>query len=122
REALNQPYCFDIELVSARPDIALEELLHKRACLTFGATGKGVIHGLVYRIEQGDSGKRLTRYSISLVPQLAYLRHNHDQQIFQQLSVPKTIAQVLEARGILADAYRFQLGAVYPERDYCVQY
>ncbi|WP_122466283.1 type VI secretion system tip protein VgrG [Pseudomonas viridiflava] len=122
REALNQPYCFDIELVSARPDIALEELLHKRACLTFGATGKGVIHGLVYRIEQGDSGKRLTRYSISLVPQLAYLRHNHDQQIFQQLSVPKIIAQVLEARGILADAYRFQLGAVYPERDYCVQY
>uniref|UniRef100_UPI002405C5A7 contractile injection system protein, VgrG/Pvc8 family n=1 Tax=Pseudomonas viridiflava TaxID=33069 RepID=UPI002405C5A7 len=93
-----------------------------RACLTFGATGKGVIHGLAYRIEQGDSGERLTRYSISLVPQLAYLRHNHDQQIFQQLSVPKIIAQVLEARGILADAYRFQLGAVYPERDYCVQY
>ncbi|MHC8381492.1 type VI secretion system tip protein TssI/VgrG [Pseudomonas sp. LB3P14] len=122
RETLNQPFCFDIELVSARPDLKLEELLHKPGCLTFGATGKGIIHGLVYRIEQGDSGKSLTRYSISLVPQLAYLRHNHDQQIFQHLSVPKIIAQVLEARGILADAYSFQLGAIYPERDYCVQY
>jgi type VI secretion system VgrG family protein len=122
REALNQPFCFDIELVSARPDLKLEELLHKPGCLTFGATGQGKIHGLVYRIEQGDSGKSLTRYSISLVPQLAYLRHNHDQQIFQQLSVPKIIAQVLEARGILADAYSFQLGAIYPERVYCVQY
>jgi len=122
RETLNQPFCFDIELVSTRPDLKLEELLHKPGCLTFGATGKGKIHGLVYRIEQGDSGKSLTRYSISLVPQLAYLRHNHDQQIFQHLSVPKIIAQVLEARGILSDAYSFQLGAVYPERDYCVQY
>ncbi|MBX8498046.1 type VI secretion system tip protein TssI/VgrG, partial [Pseudomonas cichorii] len=122
REALNQPYSFDIELVSSRPDLKLEELLHKRAHLTFGATGKGIVHGLVYRIEQGDSGKKLTRYSIKLVPQLAYLRHNHDQQIFQQLTVPEIIAQILEARGILADAYSFQLGATYPERVYCVQY
>ncbi|MBX8575972.1 type VI secretion system tip protein VgrG [Pseudomonas cichorii] len=122
REALNQPYSFDIELVSSRPDLKLEELLHKPGYLTFGATGKGIIHGLVYRIEQGDSGKKLTRYSIKLVPQLAYLRHNHDQQIFQQLTVPEIIAQILEAQGILADAYRFQLGATYPERVYCVQY
>ncbi|MCU0117936.1 contractile injection system protein, VgrG/Pvc8 family, partial [Pseudomonas sp. B2M1-30] len=92
REALNQPFRFDIELVSARPDLKLEELLHKPGCLTFGATGEGKIHGLVYRIEQGDSGKTLTRYSLSLVPQLAYLRHNHDQQIFQHLTVPKIIA------------------------------
>ncbi|WP_409318977.1 type VI secretion system tip protein TssI/VgrG [Pseudomonas sp. KCJK9016] len=122
REALNEPFRFDLELVSARPDLKLEELLHKPGCLTFGATGEGKIHGLVYRIEQGDSGKTLTRYSLSLVPQLAYLRHNHDQQIFQHLSVPKIIAQVLEDRGILADAYSFQLNAEYPEREYCVQY
>ncbi|MFJ2461554.1 type VI secretion system tip protein TssI/VgrG, partial [Pseudomonas neuropathica] len=121
-EALNQPFRFDLELVSARPDLNLEELLHKPGVLTFGPTGEGKIHGLVYRIEQGDSGKTLTRYSLSLVPQLAYLRHNHDQQIFQQLTVPKIIAQVLEDRGILADAYSFQLNAEYPERDYCVQY
>ncbi|KPG96944.1 type IV secretion protein Rhs, partial [Pseudomonas sp. RIT-PI-r] len=56
REAINHPFCFDIELVSARPDLKLEELLHKPGVLTFGATGEGTIHGLVYRIEQGDSG------------------------------------------------------------------
>ena len=122
RETLNQPFRFDIELVCSRPDLKLEELLHKPGHLTFGATGKGLIHGLVYRIEQGDSGKNLTRYSISLVPQLAYLQHNYDQQIFQHLTVPEIIAQVLEARGILSNLYSFQLGATYPERDYCVQY
>ncbi|MFI8226054.1 type VI secretion system tip protein VgrG, partial [Pseudomonas sp. NPDC085632] len=53
REAINQPFRFDLELISARPDLKLEELLHKPGVLTFGPTGEGKIHGLVYRIEQG---------------------------------------------------------------------
>ena len=122
REALNQPFSFDIELVSTRPNLDIEALMHKPAVLSFGANGKGIIHGLVYGAGQGECGKRLNHYSITLVPQLAYLRHSHDQQIFQHLGVPKIIAEVLEARGILADAYSFQLRETYPPREYCVQY
>ncbi|NHC09767.1 type VI secretion system tip protein VgrG [Stutzerimonas degradans] len=120
-EKLNQPYRFDIEVVSERPDLDLEALLHRPAYLAFGPAGKGV-HGVLQRVRQGESGKRLTRYSLSLRPQLAYLAHSHDQRIFQHLGVPQVIAQVLEAHGIQADAYRFQLGHAYPQRDYCVQY
>ena len=120
-EKLNQPYRFDIEVVSERPDLDLETLLHRPAYLAFGPAGKGV-HGVLQRVRQGESGKRLTRYSLSLRPQLAYLAHSHDQRIFQHLGVPQVIAQVLEAHGIQADAYRFQLGHAYPQRDYCVQY
>ncbi|MCQ4276483.1 type VI secretion system Vgr family protein [Stutzerimonas degradans] len=120
-EKLNQPYRFDIEVVSERPDLDLEALLHRPAYLAFGPSGKGV-HGVLQRVRQGESGKRLTRYSLSLRPQLAYLAHSHDQRIFQHLGMPQVIAQVLEAHGIQADAYRFQLGHSYPERDYCVQY
>ncbi len=120
-EKLNQPYRFDIEVVSERPDLDLEALLHRPAYLAFGPAGKGV-HGVLQRVRQGESGKRLTRYSLSLRPQLAYLAHSHDQRIFQHLGVPQVVAQVLEAHGIQADAYRFQLGHAYPERDYCVQY
>jgi len=120
-EKLNQPYRFDIEVVSERPDLDLEALLHRPAYLAFGPAGKGV-HGVLQRVRQGESGKRLTRYSLSLRPQLAYLAHSHDQRIFQHLGVPQVIAQVLETHGIQADAYRFQLGHAYPQRDYCVQY
>ncbi|WP_312598011.1 type VI secretion system Vgr family protein [Stutzerimonas nitrititolerans] len=120
-EKLNQPYRFDIEVVSERPDLDLETLLHRPVYLAFGPAGKGV-HGVIHGVRQGDSGKRLTRYSLSLRPQLAYLTHSRDQRIFQHLSVPQVIVQVLEGHGIQADAYRFQLGYVYPERDYCVQY
>jgi type VI secretion system secreted protein VgrG len=120
-EALNQPYEFVIELVSQDPQLDLQALLNQPAFLAFGPEGCGV-HGLVHAIEQGDSGKRLTRYSISLQPQLAYLQHRHNQRIFQHLSVPQIIAQLLEEYGIAQGAYRFQLGSVYPARDYCTQY
>jgi len=122
REAISQPYRFDLELVSERPDLDLESLLHRPAFLTFAPDGSGV-HGLVHQAAQGESGQRLTRYRLTLVPQLAYLAHRTNQRIFQHLSVPQIVAQVLEEHGIQADAYRFQLGPViYPPREYCVQY
>jgi len=122
REAISQPYRFDLELVSERPDLDLESLLHRPAFLAFAPDGSG-IHGLVHQAAQGESGKRLTRYRLTIVPQLAYLAHRTNQRIFQHLSVPQIVAQVLEEHGIQADAYRFQLGPViYPPREYCVQY
>ncbi len=122
REAISQPYRFDLELVSERPDLDLESLLHRPAFLAFAPDGSGV-HGLVHQAAQGESGKRLTRYRLTLVPQLAYLAHRTNQRVFQHLTVPQIIAQVLEEHGIQADAYSFQLGPViYPPREYCVQY
>jgi len=123
REAISQPWRFDLELVSERPDLELETLLNRPAFLAFAPDGAG-LHGLVYRIAQSESGKRLTRYRLSLVPRLAYLAHRTNQRIFQHLSVPQIVARVLEEHGILeGTGYRFQLGpSVYPERDYCVQY
>jgi len=122
REAISQPYRFDLELVSEHPDLDLQSLLHRPAFLAFAPDGSG-IHGLVHQAAQGESGKRLTRYRLTIVPQLAYLAHRTNQRIFQHLSVPQIVAQVLEEHGIQADAYRFQLGPViYPPREYCVQY
>ncbi|MDM8348549.1 type VI secretion system tip protein VgrG [Pseudomonas sp. sp1636] len=122
REALSQPFAFELELISERPDLDLESLLHQPAFLAFTPEGGG-IHGLIYRIAQGDSGQRLARYHLSLRPQLAYLAHRSNQRIFQHLTVAQIIGQVLEEHGIQSDAYAFQFGpTVYPERDYCVQY
>ena len=120
-EGINQPYRFDLELVSEDPQLDLEALLHKQAFLAFDPQGSGV-HGQIYRVAQGDIGKRLTHYSISLVPRLQYLQHRTNQRIYQQMSAPDIIALILEEHGILADAYSFQLGEQCPERAYCVQY
>ncbi|WP_143515978.1 type VI secretion system tip protein TssI/VgrG, partial [Pseudomonas sp. R10(2017)] len=121
REAISQPFVFEVELVSEQPSLDLETLLHKPAFLQLSPDGSG-IHGLIYRAAQGDSGKRLTRYSVTLRPQLAYLAHRINQRIFQNLSVPKIIGKVLEEHGIQGNAYAFQTGSIYPDRIYCVQY
>jgi type VI secretion system secreted protein VgrG len=65
REAISQPFAFELELVSERPDLDLESLLHQAAFLAFDQTGHG-IHGQIYRVAQGESGKRLTRYHVTL--------------------------------------------------------
>lgn len=121
KEALNRPYEVKLELVSERPDLDLDALLHRSAFLRFGPDDAG-LHGQVYQIAQGDSGKRLTRYQMTLVPRLAYLTHCHNQRIFQHQSVPKIIEQVLKEQGIQPDTWRFQLSAEYRPRLYCVQY
>ncbi|QIB52835.1 type VI secretion system tip protein TssI/VgrG [Pseudomonas sp. OIL-1] len=120
-EALCRPYRFELDLVSEIPDLDIEGFLHKPAFLAFAADGSGV-HGLIHSIAQGEAGKRLTRYRITLVPQLAYLAHRTNQRIFQHLSVPQIIAQILEEHGIQGNTYRFQLGSPYPDRGYCTQY
>ncbi|GGU79762.1 hypothetical protein GCM10009504_40790 [Pseudomonas laurentiana] len=121
QEAISRPFQFELELVSERPSLDLEGLLHKLAFLQYSPSGHG-IHGQIYRVAVGDAGKRLTRYQITLRPRLSYLAHRINQRIFQHLTVPQIIAQVLEEHGIFSNTYRFHLSAVYPEREYCVQY
>ena len=120
-EGISQPFRFDLELVSENPDLDLEKLLHKQAFLALDPQGSG-IHGQIYRVAQGDAGKRLTRYKVSLVPQLQYLHHRTNQRIYQQMSAPKIIALILDEHGIKGNAYSFQLSQPCPDRDYWVQY
>ncbi|MEJ6655133.1 MAG: type VI secretion system tip protein TssI/VgrG, partial [Pseudomonas sp.] len=120
-EAISQPYCFELDLVSERPDLDIEGLLHQPVFLSYAGPDKGV-HGLIHSIAQGESGKRLTRYRVTLVPRLAYLQHATNQRIFQHKSVPQIITEVLKGHGIFTDSFRFQLREEGPERIYCTQY
>ena len=122
QEVLDQPFFIQVQVTSENPSLELEALLHQPAYLDFGDADQG-LHGQVYAVGRDDPGRRLTRYHLTLAPRLACLAHRCDQRIFQQRSVPQIIAAVLEHHGILADAYRFELGPViYPPRTFCVQY
>ncbi|WP_312935380.1 contractile injection system protein, VgrG/Pvc8 family, partial [Stutzerimonas nitrititolerans] len=108
REGINTAFAFDIELISDRPDIDYLALRDCPAFLEIDPSGAG-FHGLLYSTAQGESGKRMTRYRATLVPQLQYLAHRHNQRIFQHQNVPDIIATVLKEHGILSDKFRFQL-------------
>ncbi|KAF1025614.1 MAG: Actin cross-linking toxin VgrG1 [Pseudomonas sp.] len=119
-ETISQLYAIHIELVSESPGIDVESLLNRPAFLQFGLRGEGM-HGHLEAVFVGESGKRLTRYDLTLVPALHYLQFNHDQRIFQHLTAVQIIAKVLGGRGIQADAYAFHVNNL-PVREYCTQY
>ncbi|MFI8226852.1 type VI secretion system tip protein VgrG [Pseudomonas sp. NPDC085632] len=119
-EAISSLFAFRIELVSERADIDIEPLLSQPAFLQFGLNGEGV-HGRIEDVQIGESGKRLTHYQLTLVPALYYLQFSHDQRIFQNLTVPQIITQVLQRHGIQTDAFTFHVSGRV-ERDYCTQY
>ncbi|MGY2288598.1 type VI secretion system tip protein TssI/VgrG [Pseudomonas sp. SDO528_S397] len=119
-ETISLLYEIHVELVSEFADFDIERLLNQPAFLQFGPAGEG-IHGHIDNVRIGTCGKRLTRYHVHLVPVLHYLQFSHDRRIFQHLTVPQIIAQVLQGHGIHADAYAFHVGA-RPGREYCTQY
>ncbi|AZD09024.1 VgrG protein [Pseudomonas chlororaphis] len=119
-EALSTLYGIRVELVSENPDFDLESLLNQPAFLRFGLNGEG-LHGHIEDLYVGEAGKRLTRYHLTLVPVLHYLQFSFNQRIFQHLTVPQIIAQVLGGHGIQADVYTFNV-STSPEREYCTQY
>ena len=120
-EAISTPFSFTVELVCERADLNLEALLHQPAFLAFDGPGNGV-HGQISSIALSSPGTRLTRYRLTLVPQLAYLKHRTNQRIFQRLTVQKIIETVLQEHGILSNAYLFNSLSSYTPREYCVQY
>ncbi|MFJ2465849.1 type VI secretion system tip protein TssI/VgrG, partial [Pseudomonas sp. NPDC087615] len=119
-EAISTLYGIHIELVSEHPDFDLESLLSQPAFLQFGHNGEG-IHGRIEDVLVGEAGKRLTRYHLTLVPALHYLQFSHDQRIFQRMTVPQIIAEVLEGHGIQGDAFTFHVSSS-ATREYCTQY
>ena len=120
KEAISQPFSFAIQLVSDRANLDLEALLHQPAFLAFNA--QNGIHGQIERITRSGSDTRLTHYSLTLVPSLAYLAHRTQHRIFQHLTVQQIIEQVLEEHGIFSDGYTFAGFSDYSPREYCVQY
>ena len=118
---------FQVEVTFACDDagIAPEDALGKPALLPLvPADGEDrYVSGIVSRFEQGDSGKKLTAYHVTLVPKVWRLQLRHDVRIFQEMTAPQIVQKVLEGAGLSSgDDFRLSLQGTYRKRDYCVQY
>ena len=119
-ETISALYSIHVDLVSEYPDFDLESLLSQPAFLQFGLNGEG-IHGRIENVVASESGIRLTRYHLTLVPVLHYLQFSHDHRIFQNLTVPQIITKVLQRHGIQTDVFTFHVSSSV-EREFCTQY
>ncbi|MDB6145019.1 MAG: hypothetical protein JWP80_4063 [Pseudomonas sp.] len=119
-EALNQPYRFDIDLISLNPELNVDTLQSCSAYLCFGPADSGV-HGQIYSARQLYVGRGVSHYRLRLAPRLCALEQPGHRRIFQGLSAPQIMVQLLNEHGI--DDFRFDhtLG-LYPARAVCTQY
>lgn len=123
REGISELFEFSVLFVCPERDIAFQDVIGKSAVLMIHAGDEPrYVHGMIAEFEQREEGKRLTAYRAVVVPDAFRLLYRKNCRIFQNLSVPDIIDQVLSGAGIQGKAVQKSLGASYTAREYCVQY
>lgn len=121
REALNQPFRFEIEVIGLAPAINLDRLLQQPVFFSL-ADGLGV-HGIIHSASREHRGTHRIDYRLVLVPWLQNLDRQPRRRVFYQLSVPEILRQLLEENGLAEDSYRIELpGGRYPAKPFCIQF
>ncbi|MHA6236248.1 type VI secretion system Vgr family protein [Pseudomonas mohnii] len=121
REALNQPYRFEIEVIGLAPAMPLQQLLHQAAFLSLGH-GQG-IHGVLHNVSREHRGPHRVGYKLVLGPSLQSLDRHRCRRIFEPSSVPMILQQLLAEHELPDNSYRFELtNGHYPLRPFCIQY
>ncbi|MGC3999719.1 MAG: type VI secretion system tip protein TssI/VgrG [Anaeromyxobacter sp.] len=121
REALNEPFAFSVRIGTPDGDpLDLAALLGGEATLTLRRPdgSERVVHGEVGRARLAGVAAGVPTYELQLVPRLARLAHAASSRIFQDVTVPDLVAEVLDAHGV---KHRAALGS-YPQREYVVQH
>jgi type VI secretion system secreted protein VgrG len=125
--AIATPFLFELDLL-AEQSIDFNRILGQAVTVTMSLTNgtARVINGIIKRfVECGQvtaTNERTTfiRYRAELVPSLWLLSRRVQSRIFQSISVPDLLYQILHDEWRL-DVDR-RLKGNYPPRNYCVQY
>lgn len=127
---------FELEMVVGQPfrlridagipaEAPPDALVGAPAMFAFGRTEvEQSVGGIGTEIEVhlGMAQHGFREIEVVIESQLALLRESTDCRIFQGLSVPDIVTQVLEEHGIEAARQSWQLGGSYEPRVYCVQW
>lgn len=121
REALNQPYHFDLELIGLAPPINPDTLLGQPAFLRLD--GESGVHGIVHSVSLTAHAPYRIGYRLTLVPYLQHLEQGPRRRVFYRLSVVQILQRLLEDNALPTHSYRFELPhGQYPCRPFCIQY
>lgn len=121
REAISEPFVFDVDLLIDDPTLDLASLLYRSAVLHFGPAGNSV-HGQLHELVQREHAPALRLCHVRLGPRLTCLSQRFSQRIFSARSVPQILDQVLKEHGIAGQDRRFELAGDYLPCDFCTQY
>jgi len=121
-EEMSRPFEYQVDLLSARDDINLDEILGKNVTITLALLNDETRfwNGFVTRFSEGDTHGRLRRYHATVRPWFWFLTRTSDCRIFQEQTVPDIIKEVFADLGMAE--FKFELTSTYRKWPYCVQY
>lgn len=123
REAVGEPYAFEVTLASEDPDVDFASLLGQPATLVrFRGLDPVPVHGVVTAMELGARSADRTVYHARLEPALSRLALAVQSRVFQDASVVDVAKALVEEHGLSGSAVRFDVERSYPTREYVVQY
>lgn len=120
REALSEPFRWDIEFTTLQANILPEQVLMKYASFRM-RSGKSV-HGMVTRLEWLSTSKDQSHYRLTLSSRLALLGFTRQCAVYQNQSVPEVVEQVLRKHGLEGPDFEFRLEHTYPPREIITQW
>ena len=120
REALSEPFRWDIEFTSLQANILPEQVLMKYASFRM-RSGKSV-HGMVTRLEWLSTSQDQSHYRLTLSSRLALLGYTRQCAVYQNQSVPEVVEQVLRKHGLQGPDFDFRLERTYPPREIITQW
>ncbi|EOY5420361.1 type VI secretion system Vgr family protein [Cronobacter dublinensis] len=120
REALNEPFTWRIVFTTPQHDVTDTDVLLKYASLSM-RSGR-VVHGIITGFEWLGTTADQTHYAVTLSSRLSLLNLTRRCAVYQNLSVPELVEQVLRAHGLEGPDFHFRLERVYPPRDLITQW
>jgi type VI secretion system secreted protein VgrG len=129
-EGVNQAYRYQVECLSPDGAIELKSLLGLPVVIgVLDANGDAVERcGVVSQAQLLGSDGGFAKYGLQIEPPFALLRHRRTSRVFQDISVPDIIKQVISehqaANSVFAavQTLDFKLSGTHPQRSYCLQY
>ncbi|ESN50178.1 type VI secretion system Vgr family protein [Enterobacter sp. MGH 16] len=120
REALSEPFRWDIEFTCLQANIPPEQVLMKYA--TFRMRSGKNVHGRVTRLEWLSTSRDQSHYRLTLSSRLALLGYTRQCAVYQNQSVPEVVEQVLRKHGLEGPDFDFRLERTYPPREIITQW
>jgi len=120
REEISRPFAFHLELIAALPqEVDFNKIVGQSVTVELRLLddSKRFFNGIVNRFSQGARDEHFVHFRAQVVPKLWLLTRRARSRIFQHLSVPEILKQVLTGFDV-----SYEVSGTYYPRDYCVQY
>jgi type VI secretion system secreted protein VgrG len=122
REEMSRLSEYELDLLSERADIDLDEILGKNVTVKLALADDQAryFNGYVTRFAQSGTFGRYHRYSAVVRPWLWFLTRTADCRIFQDMTVPDIVKAVFADHAV--NDFKLELTSTYRKWTYCVQY